>query len=185
MLFLSLFSWRHQLRLERLQELQKKKEMLEIERKNNKNQYEYVQKSFKKCKNDGMEVRRLYENIKAIQAKKRELDAKYEELLLEEKRLSWNLDTTSKADLDKSKSTNNTPSSSMYDDLPREEKENRMRDFLKDNKRLIIQFGMLRKFEDSKKFLMENNQLVREATANYLIVWCLDLELKKKRKFAF
>ncbi|XP_031635004.1 hsp90 co-chaperone Cdc37-like [Contarinia nasturtii] len=176
----SLFSWRRQLRLERMQEHEKKKKKLEIERTNNKNQFEYVQKAFKKCGNNEMKQRRLYADLREIQMKKGELDAKYEKLLLEEKEAPWNEDVMSKPGSEKNKI--NEPLNTMYDGLPVEEKENRMRDFLKDNKKLIIQFGMLRKFEDSKKFLLENDQLVREATANYLIVWCLDLELKKKSR---
>ena len=38
---------------------------------------------------------------------------------------------------------------------------------------------MIKKFDDSKKFLMEGNtHLASEETANYLVIWCLDLEME-------
>lgn len=37
---------------------------------------------------------------------------------------------------------------------------------------------MLKKSEDSKEFLRENSNLVCEETANYLVMWCIDLELE-------
>ena len=38
---------------------------------------------------------------------------------------------------------------------------------------------MLKHYEDSKKYLTENPQLVCEDTANYLVVWCIDLEIEE------
>lgn len=38
---------------------------------------------------------------------------------------------------------------------------------------------MLNHYEDSKKYLTENFDLVCEDTANYLVVWCIDLEIEE------
>lgn len=55
-----------------------------------------------------------------------------------------------------------------------------MREFVKENEKKIKQFGMLRKYADSKRFLQDNQQLVREDTANYLVIWCINLEMESK-----
>ena len=38
---------------------------------------------------------------------------------------------------------------------------------------------MLKRYEDSKNYLMANLDLVCEDTANYLVVWCIDLEIEE------
>lgn len=37
---------------------------------------------------------------------------------------------------------------------------------------------MLKHYEDSKRYLTETPELVSEDTANYLVVWCIDLEIE-------
>ncbi len=34
---------------------------------------------------------------------------------------------------------------------------------------------MLRKFDDSQQFLVDNTSLVCEETSNYLVIWCVNL----------
>ena len=46
------------------------------------------------------------------------------------------------------------------------------------NKSKIKHFGMLKHYEDSKRYLTENPDIVCEDTANYLVVWCIDLEIE-------
>lgn len=38
---------------------------------------------------------------------------------------------------------------------------------------------MLKHYEDSKTYLKEHSELVCEDTANYLVVWCIDLEIEE------
>jgi hypothetical protein len=54
-----------------------------------------------------------------------------------------------------------------------------MKTFAKENEKLLKNFGMLRHFDDSKRFLQENQHLVCEATANYLVIWCINLEMEE------
>lgn len=42
---------------------------------------------------------------------------------------------------------------------------------------------MLRHYDDTQNFLEEHLELVREETANYLIVWCIDLEIDEVEPF--
>lgn len=52
--------------------------------------------------------------------------------------------------------------------------------FMEKNRSKVKHFGMLKHYEDSKKYLLENPELVCEDTANYLVVWCIDLEIEEK-----
>jgi cell division cycle protein 37 len=54
--------------------------------------------------------------------------------------------------------------------------------FIDENKSKVKHFGMLKHYEDSKHYLQENSQLVCEDTANYLVVWCIDLEIEEKHE---
>ena len=38
---------------------------------------------------------------------------------------------------------------------------------------------MFRHYDDTQKFLEEHFELVCEETANYLVVWCIDLEMEE------
>jgi hypothetical protein len=42
---------------------------------------------------------------------------------------------------------------------------------------------MFRHYDDSQKFLEEHLELVCEETANYLVVWCIDLEMEEVKRF--
>lgn len=43
---------------------------------------------------------------------------------------------------------------------------------------------MLRRWDDSQKYLSDNPHLVCEETANYLVIWCIDLEVEEVRSQA-
>ena len=40
---------------------------------------------------------------------------------------------------------------------------------------------MLRRWDDSQKYLSDNSHLVCEETANYLVIMCIDLEVEEVR----
>lgn len=42
--------------------------------------------------------------------------------------------------------------------------------------------GMLHRWDDSQKYLSDNVHLVCEETANYLVIWCIDLEVEEVSK---
>merc|ERR1719433_1926461 len=104
---------------------------------------------------------------------------KEEEVLTEKKKMPHNVDTLSSAGF--SKTIVNTASKPKYEELTEEEREKKMKQFVKDNEKLMKEYGMLQKFDDSKKFLMDGRtHLASEETANYLVLWCLDLEMEGK-----
>lgn len=42
-----------------------------------------------------------------------------------------------------------------------------------------IVIGMLRRWDDSQRYLSDNPDLVCEETANYLVIMCIDLEVEE------
>merc|ERR1711944_52279 len=91
----------------------------------------------------------------------------------------WNVDTISKDGF--SKSTINKPIPRQKEELTEEEKENKMRKFVQDNKEDLKAFGWISKMDDSKAFMLERPHLACEETANYLVIQCLNLEMEKTR----
>jgi cell division cycle protein 37 len=55
--------------------------------------------------------------------------------------------------------------------------------FVEKHKTNIKKYGMFRHYDDSQKFLEEHLELVCEETANYLVVWCIDLEMEEVKQF--
>jgi hypothetical protein len=53
----------------------------------------------------------------------------------------------------------------------------------KKHKEDIKKFGMLQRYDDAQSCLDEHLELVCEETANYLVVWCIDLEIEKVESF--
>ena len=77
----------------------------------------------------------------------------------------------------------NTQPKPQAEDLTEEEREKKMKKFVKENESKIKEFGMLKKFDDSKKFMMDGmTHLACDETANYLVIWCLDLEMEGEIK---
>jgi len=66
--------------------------------------------------------------------------------------------------------------------MSEEEREKSMKAFIKQNEKLMERYGVLKKYDDSKKFLLEHHNLVCEDTANYLVIWCINLEMEEKHE---
>lgn len=90
----------------------------------------------------------------------------------------WNVDTIGQDGFTKTV-INTKPPRKDDDALSDEEKEKRMKQFVKENEKKLKEFGMLRKYDDSKKFLQDYPHLVCENTANYLVIWCINLEMEE------
>ena len=43
----------------------------------------------------------------------------------------------------------------------------------------IKKYGMLHEYHDSEQFLVKNPHLACEHTANYLVIWCIDLQVEE------
>nr|XP_046197789.1 hsp90 co-chaperone Cdc37-like [Oncorhynchus gorbuscha] len=103
-------------------------------------------------------------------------EKKMEEHRREEKKMPWNVDTLSKEGFSKS-ILNIKPE---VTEETEEQKEEKHQTFVDKHKKEIKHFGMLRRWEDSQKYLSDHPYLVCEETANFLVIMCIDLEVDEK-----
>lgn len=96
-----------------------------------------------------------------------------------EKLTPWNIDTIGQDGFTKTVINMKPPRGNDDASLSDEEKEKRMKQFVKDHEKKLKEFGMLKRYDDSKKFLQEHPYLVCENTANYLVIWCINLEMEE------
>lgn len=113
-----------------------------------------------------------------LEKEEKQLKYKEDELKKKERQTPWNVDTISEPGFTKTV-INSKPVRPKDENLTEEEKEAKMKKFIKENEKLLKQFGMLRRYEDSRQFLQDNSQLVCEETANYLVIWCINLEMEE------
>ena len=174
----SLFKWRHEARVQRMEEMNAKTEMVESEKKKIEAKLKEVRERVKKEEESGGDnLEELKKSLGDIEKQAVSVRKKEEEVLTEKKKMPKNVDTLSSAGF--SKTIVNTAVKPKYEELSEEEREKKMKQFVKDNEKLMKEYGMLQKFDDSKKFLMDGRtHLASEETANYLVLWCLDLEME-------
>lgn len=82
-----------------------------------------------------------------------------------------NVDSLSKDGFQRTYLNKPKPKDNSLDLLPEDEKERLQREFINEHEQEIKQFGMLSKFDDSRRFLQEKPHLVCDWTNNYLIIW--------------
>merc|ERR1719278_811662 len=154
--------------------------MVESEKKKIEAKLKEVKERVKKEEESGGDnLEELKKSLGDIEKQAVTVKKKEEEVLTEKKKMPKNVDTLSSAGF--SKTIVNTASKPKYEELSEEEREKKMKQFVKDNEKLMKEYGMLQKFDDSKKFLMDGRtHLASDETANYLVLWCLDLEMEGK-----
>ncbi|KAH8275024.1 hypothetical protein KR018_011321 [Drosophila ironensis] len=192
----SLFRWRHQARVERMAEVDKEKEEFKKKRQSYQARLMDVKERITKKEGDAEALKvgppvftifaqfdnlifLLQKELERIEGEGKELDRIEAEMLKKEKKTPWNVDTISKPGFEKTV-INKKAGRKPEENLSEEEREKRMKQFVKDNEKLCKQFGMLRKYDDSKRFLQEHLELVGEETANYLVIWSINLEMEEK-----
>ena len=174
----SLFKWRHEARVQRMEEMKAKTDSVEAEKKKIEAKLKEVKERVKREEESGGDnLEELKKSLGDIEKQAVSVRKKEEEVLTEKKKMPKNVDTLSSAGF--SKTIVNSASKPKYEELTEEEREKKMKQFVKDNEKLMKEYGMLQKFDDSKKFLMDGRtHLASEETANYLVLWCLDLEME-------
>ena len=178
----SLFKWRHEARVQRMEDMKNKTESVENEKKKIEAKLKEVRERVKREEEAGGDnLEDLKKSLSDIEKQRESVSKKEAEVLNEKKKMPHNVDTLSSAGF--SKTIVNKTEKPKYEDLSEEEREKRMKKFVKENEKLMKEYGMLQKFDDSKKFLMDGRtHLASEETANYLVLWCLDLEMEGKRE---
>jgi cell division cycle protein 37 len=174
----SLFKWRHEARIQREEEMRKKTESVESEKRKIEAKLKEVKARMQREEAAGGDnLEDLKKSLNEVEKSAKEATKKKKDLEDEIRKQPKNVDSLSKDGF--SKTIMNTMPNASKEELSEEEKEKKMKKFVKENEKKIKEFGMLRKFEDSKKFMMDGmTHLASDETANYLVIWCLDLEME-------
>ncbi|KAJ8975830.1 hypothetical protein NQ317_001226 [Molorchus minor] len=143
----SLFRWRHRARVERMEERQRdiEKKVAQAEKSNAEN------------------LQELKKKLQELEEEAAKLKIEEDELQKKDKLAPWNVDTISQPGFQKTV-INKKPARPKDENLTEEEKEARMKKFIK------------RKREGLETLW----HLVCEDTANYLVIWCINLEMEEK-----
>jgi len=175
----SLFKWRHEARIDRMEQMDEKKNNLDNSIKENSDKLDKAKKELEAAKKANGE-----ENVKKIEKELEELNIEASKLLdqkifleKEEKAQPLNVDTLSQPGF--SKTLINKPKPKT-DNLTEDEQLERSKKFMDEHRDEIKKYGMLHEYHDSEEFLMKKPHLACEDTANYLVVWCIDLEVEEK-----
>lgn len=175
----SLFKWRHEARVERMKEVQKEKEDIGKKKTETQRRLVEIQQKLRATETSGnIDLSSLKIELTELEKQEKEFKKKEEELTKKEKLAPWNVDTISKDGF--SKTVINKPQKKKEENITDEEREERQRQFIQENEKLVKKFGMLQKYDDSKAFLQEHPQLACEETTNYLVIWCINLEVEEK-----
>ncbi|XP_032868187.1 hsp90 co-chaperone Cdc37 [Amblyraja radiata] len=178
----SLFRWRHQARVERMEETQKEREEYEkgttdVKRKLGECQKKLNELVVAETDDAKKEIEKLHGELKLLKREEKDWDKKGTQLKKKEKSTPWNVDTLSKEGFSKSIFNVSSESNDAETD---EDKEKKHKTFVEKNEKQVKHFGMLSRWDDSQKYLSDNPHLVCEETANYLVIWCIDLEVEEK-----
>ncbi|KAG0719971.1 Hsp90 co-chaperone Cdc37 [Chionoecetes opilio] len=186
----SLFRWRHQARVERMEEKQKDLDRIKEEKAKYDKEVKTMKEKLSEAKEAGGvgDMSKLKQALNDLEKKGDNLVSKQKDLEKKEKASidlgnnlePWNVDTISSEGF--SKTLINQPPPLKTDELTEEEKEKRMKEFVKKNEANIKKYGMYRSFDESRRFLMDHPELACEDTANYLVVWCINLEMEDKHE---
>ncbi|XP_061703200.1 hsp90 co-chaperone Cdc37-like [Syngnathoides biaculeatus] len=177
----SLFRWRHQARVQRMEEFEQKtqdlnKGLSECRRKVSEAQKKIQELSLSPTDDRKADLSKAQAEEKKLKKEQRDWERKLEDHCREEKKMPWNVDTLSKEGF--SKSIVNVKPETVEDS--EEDKEKKHKTFVEKYEKQIKHFGMLRRWDDSQKYLSDNPHLVCEETANYLVIMCIDLEVEEK-----
>uniref|UniRef100_U5EY37 Hsp90 co-chaperone Cdc37 n=1 Tax=Corethrella appendiculata TaxID=1370023 RepID=U5EY37_9DIPT len=169
----SLFRWRHQARVERMQEADREKKELEEKKKKNEIKLKEVKENFKSTSDE--EVKKKLEELEKEAA---DIRLEEEQMKKKDKQTPWNVDTISKPGFQKT--VINKEAFRSTDSMTEEEREKYTQEFITKYKKELKEYGMYSKYIDSKKYLLKHHHLVCEETANYLVIWCIQLEMEEK-----
>ncbi|XP_029204204.2 hsp90 co-chaperone Cdc37-like [Acropora millepora] len=174
----SLFRWRHQARVERMEEARKERETIDSRIEENNKNLRQVREKLKDLSPTGDSEKELKDKLQKLQKKQKELKKEEEELAKKEKKAPKNVDTLSQAGF--TRTIINAPKKNQEDNLSEDEKAEKSQAFMEKYKKEIEHFGMLSDYNDSQEYMRENPHLACEDTANYLALWCINLEVQEK-----
>lgn len=162
-----------------MEELEREKAMLQQEKERHQKALEQTKAKAAAGKAENSDE--LKKTLSELEKKSKDLALHEKSIETKERKAAWNVDTISKPAFSKTV-INSKAIRPADEELTEEEREANMKTFVKENEKLLKQYGMLQKYDDSKRFLMEHTHLSCENTANYLVIWCINLEMEGKTK---
>lgn len=179
----SLFRWRHQARVDRMEEQKTLQEAHAKRAQDHSRKLTDTKTKLADAEKSGETsiVADLKIALQGIEKEGDDIKKVDDELKKKEKSTPWNVDTLSKPGFEKTVINKKKPREDEAN-LTEEEKDQRMNRFIKDNDKSLKHYGMLRRYDDSRLYLKENSHLVCEHTANYLVYWCIQLEMEEKHE---
>lgn len=176
----SLYRWRHQARVDREAEADKEKKKLNNELNIHQRRKLEMKQKIKEMEeqNSALDsLNKLKLDLAEIEKQEKQFAEKEEELKKKEKLTAWNVDSLCKEG--KSKTVINKAAFKKKEVSEDEMMENQKK-FTGKYEKEIKKFGMTQKYEDSQNYLNENQYLVCEETCNYLVLWCIELQVEEK-----
>uniref|UniRef100_A0A5S6QCX5 Hsp90 chaperone protein kinase-targeting subunit n=1 Tax=Trichuris muris TaxID=70415 RepID=A0A5S6QCX5_TRIMR len=171
----SLFRWRHEARLQRMEEKRKCEQEVMKNLTAFSQRKENIRTELASSNLNEEKRRQLEEELAGLEQQEEDWRRKEDELKKLEELQPWNVDTISQEGFSTTrinKAPPAQPEKVMSDD--------EVGDFYKENVEIARKFGMLRKWKDSKEFLLEHPQLCCHEAANLLTLQCLNYELEGK-----
>lgn len=178
----SLFRWRHKARVERMEQAENEKKQFQDGFKSHQQKMAEIKGKIKEAeeKNLSEELEKLKTSQSDLLKQEQEFVKKEEELKKKERLTPWNIDTICHDG--KSKTIINKDVKAVEEELTDDQRADRQKDHEAKYKTEIKKLGMMRRYEDTERYLTENIALVCEETANYLVLWCIDLEVQEKKE---
>lgn len=175
----SLFRWRHQARVERMEEQTKERAMLNKETLEHRQKVAEVTRKLQEIETTQSKEtqRRLKAELAELKRQEEEYKKKEEALAKKERLTPWNVDTLSHDGFEKTVINVKKPSSK---EMSEEEKQKQMLSFMDKYEKEIKEFGMLKDYGASSDYLRDHPHLVSADTSNYLTMWCVNLEVQDK-----
>ena len=170
----SLYRWRHQARVERMEQTQKEKDELAKEKLVHKKGKAALKEEMKATKETERE--HLEKKLAELRRKDEELRRKDEDLQKKERLTPWNVDTLSKPGFERSFVNKQADPK----ELTEEEKQKKMFNFMEHYEKELKAFGVLKDYNASRDYLRDHPHLVCEDTGSYLTLWCIDLAVDTK-----
>ncbi|XP_050427990.1 hsp90 co-chaperone Cdc37-like isoform X2 [Adelges cooleyi] len=162
-----------------MEQIKREQDELEAKKKNFQVKVEETKKKISEAEREGLNKNDLEQALNALTVEEQELNQKEDEFKKKEKVMPWNVDTISKPGFTKT-IVNALKQPQPEENLTEEEKAKRLETFIKEYKSKLQEYGMFKKYKDSQEYLQKNPQLVCENTANYLVIWCIDLQMEGK-----
>jgi len=183
----SLHRWRHEARVQRMEQKEKDKQEVLTNVKDNQQKLANVKRKIRDLESVNSasdELEKLKIEAKTLQQQEDEWLKKEEELKKKERLEPWNIDTICKDGKSKTilnkEALKDKPKPAASDD----DKFKSHQTFVEKNADLLKKFAMLRKYEDSERLLIDHPELVCDELASWLTLYCLDLEMEEKHDLA-